>query len=174
MDSLVEKPITILVVEDHDDSRRMMQIMLELDGFRVITASTGRQAIDISASATPDVVLMDVNLPDMDGMAVTRQIRQQFGYSHLPIIALTAYDTSEARDRALAAGCTEFMLKPVNFERLEALFCRLLATGADRGPESSVQANATAGKSTRIPGYPSLGSPPSPRSRPGTSRPQRH
>lgn len=134
MDSLTKKPITVLVVEDHDDSRRMMQILLELDGFRVFSASTGRQALDLSASKQPDIVLMDVNLPDQDGLSVTQQLRRQSENNRTPIIALTAYDTNESRDRALAAGCNEFMLKPVNFERLEALICRLLAGNRETDP----------------------------------------
>ena len=174
MDSPAKKPVTILVVEDHDDSRRMMQIMLELDGFRVVTAATGRQALDLSASAAPDVMLMDINLPDMDGLAVTRQIRQRGGDSRTPIIALTAYDTSESRDRALAAGCNEFMLKPVNFERLEALCCRLLATDSDRERPSAAPERLVPGKITRSQNYPDLGSTPSARADRGASRPQRH
>jgi CheY-like chemotaxis protein len=174
MDSLAEKLVTILVVDDHEDSRRMMKIMLELDGFRVVTAATGRQAIDLAASMKPDVVLMDVNLPDLDGLAVTRHIREQSGYSRTPIIALTAYDTTESRDRSLAAGCTEFMLKPVNFERLEALFCRLLASGPTREPESPALTSPAAGKITRGPSYPNFGGAPSRRTNSIRSRHQRH
>lgn len=132
MGSAAENQVTVLVVEDHDDSRQMMKIMLELDGFRVFTAATGREAVERMNTTEPDLVLMDLNLPDVDGLTVTRRIRQLSGGRKPKIIALTAYDTSDSRDRARAAGCDEFLLKPVSFERLEAVACRLLADRSDR------------------------------------------
>jgi CheY-like chemotaxis protein len=136
MNATANRPVTILVVEDHEDSRRMMRILLELDGFRVFTAATGNRAIELAGSVKPDAVLMDMNLPDLDGMSVTRQIRKDSGENRTPIIALTAYDMNDSRDRALAAGCNEFMLKPVNFDRLEAMLCRLLAVKLDSTTDS--------------------------------------
>lgn len=103
----------------------MMQTLLELDGFQVVTASDGGQAVKLAGELHPDAILMDINLPNCDGLSATRQIRRDQVAGRIPIIALTAYDTSDSREQALAAGCTEFMLKPVDFERLEDLLERV-------------------------------------------------
>lgn len=128
----------ILVVEDHDDSRLMMQTLLELDGFQVFTASDGPQAVKLAVELHPDAILMDINLPNCDGLSATRQIRRDPRAARIPIIALTAYDASDSREQALAAGCTEFMLKPVDFERLQDLLQRVfLNSGQGHGFDGS-------------------------------------
>jgi CheY-like chemotaxis protein len=129
-----KKP-TILVVEDHEDSRQMMQTLLELDGFAVFSATTGFEAIAQARALEPDLILMDINLPGIDGINATKVIRREFGSRPLQIIALTAYGMDETRAAALAAGCDELMLKPVDFERLEATVIRLL--GAANGPAAT-------------------------------------
>ncbi|MEO6393324.1 MAG: response regulator [Pyrinomonadaceae bacterium] len=138
MFSQVANERKILVVEDHEDSRLMMQTLLELDGFRVFTASNGPQAIKLAGERHPDAILMDINLPDCDGLAATRQIRRDPANADIPIIALTAYDVSDSRELALSAGCTDFMLKPVDFERLQRLLERALTiSGKGHGSAGS-------------------------------------
>ena len=118
---------TILVVEDFEDNRFMMRRLLELGGYRVIEAINGQEAVTMAAQARPDLILMDLSLPQIDGLAATRSIRQLDGLGRIPIVAISAHDTSDFRTEALAAGCNEYLTKPVDFDRLESLLKVLLA-----------------------------------------------
>jgi len=118
---------TILVVEDFEDNRFMMRRLLELGGYRVIEAINGQEAVTMAAQARPDLILMDLSLPQIDGLAATRSIRQLDGLGRIPIVAISAHDTSDFRTEALAAGCNEYLTKPVDFDRLESLLKALLA-----------------------------------------------
>jgi two-component system, cell cycle response regulator DivK len=118
---------TILVVEDFEDNRFMMRRLLELGGYRVIEAINGQEAVTMAAQARPDLILMDLSLPQIDGLAATRSIRQLDGLGRIPIVAISAHDTSDFRTEALAAGCNEYLTKPVDFDRLESLLKELLA-----------------------------------------------
>jgi two-component system, cell cycle response regulator DivK len=117
---------TVLVVEDFEDNRFMMRRLLELDGYRVIEAINGQEAVAIAERERPHLILMDLSLPQIDGLAATRTIRQLEGMRDVPIIAISAHDTSDFRTEALAAGCNEYLTKPVNFDRLEELLKNLL------------------------------------------------
>jgi CheY-like chemotaxis protein len=125
---------TILVVEDFEDNRFMMRRLLEMGGYRVVEAVNGQEAIEVAGREHPDLILMDLSLPQLDGLAATRRIRQLDGLSATPIVAISAHDTSDFRADALAAGCDEYLTKPVDFDRLERLLQQLLATrGQVRG-----------------------------------------
>jgi CheY-like chemotaxis protein len=100
--------------------------MLEVKGYRVLEASDGRQAIEAALSEKPDLVLMDLNLPRCDGFVTTRRLREQSELREVPIVAVTAHGTSEYRSRAIAAGCDEFITKPINFTLLEKILSDLL------------------------------------------------
>ena len=117
---------TVLVVEDFEDNRFMMRRLLELDGYHVIEAINGQEAVLIAAQERPNLILMDLSLPQIDGLAATRSIRQLDGMRDVPIIAISAHDTSDFRTEALAAGCNEYLTKPVDFDRLEELLKKLL------------------------------------------------
>jgi two-component system cell cycle response regulator DivK len=117
---------TVLVVEDFEDNRFMMRRLLEMGGYRVIEAINGQEAVTIAANEQPHLILMDLSLPQIDGLAATRQIRQLDGMAHTPIVAISAHDTSDFRADALAAGCNEYLTKPVDFDRLESLLRQLL------------------------------------------------
>jgi CheY-like chemotaxis protein len=117
---------TVLVVEDFEDNRFMMRRLLEMGGYRVIEAINGQEAVTMAASERPHLILMDLSLPQIDGLAATRQIRQLDGMAHTPIVAISAHDTSDFRADALAAGCNEYLTKPVDFDRLESLLRQLL------------------------------------------------
>jgi CheY-like chemotaxis protein len=110
----------ILVVEDFEDSRYSLCRLLELAGHHVLEARDGAEAVNVALAGGPDLILMDVSLPDIDGITATEQIRAAGG-RRVPIIVLTAHDAEQFHDRATAAGCDGYITKPLDFERLETL-----------------------------------------------------
>ena len=112
----LSKPI--LLVEDNELSRDMLIRRLNRAGVEVIAACDGRQALDLMISEQPGVVLMDMNLPVLDGWSACRQARQDERIKHIPIIALTAHAMEEDRLNALEAGCDDYATKPVDFPGL--------------------------------------------------------
>jgi CheY-like chemotaxis protein len=119
----------ILVVEDFEDNRFMMRRLLEMSGYRVVEAVNGEQAVETAVSARPDLILMDLSLPKLDGLAATRRIRKHDALAQVPIVAVSAHDTTDFHADALAAGCNEYVTKPIDFDQLEALLKRLLHRG---------------------------------------------
>jgi len=127
-----------LVVEDFEDSRFMMRRLLEIAGYGVIEASDGVQAVEVAVQKRPALILMDLSLPKLDGLAATRKIREHEEMRTVPIIAVSAHDAPESRIEALAAGCDEYVTKPIDFDNLNSLLKRVLR-GQDqskRGPEA--------------------------------------
>jgi CheY-like chemotaxis protein len=120
----------VMLVDDFSDTREMLRRMLELNGCRVVEAANGQEAIELSQRGQLDLVLMDLNMPVLDGFTATLRIREYEGTRDVPIVAVTAYDTAEFRAAASAVGCCEFVVKPLEFERLDALLKRLLPTRA--------------------------------------------
>ncbi|HZI62790.1 MAG TPA: response regulator [Pyrinomonadaceae bacterium] len=117
---------TVLLVEDTEDNRFMMRRLLEMAGYRVVEATNGEEAVRLAESEQPDLILMDLSLPVIDGLAATRAIRKLNGLSKTPIIAVSAHDTSDFQSDALAAGCDSYITKPIDFSQLEQLIARLL------------------------------------------------
>jgi CheY-like chemotaxis protein len=115
-----------LVVEDFEDSRFMMRRLLEMAGYDVVEASDGQQAVELAVQERPALILMDLSLPKLDGLAATRLIRQHRGVSKIPIIAVSAHDSPESRSEALEAGCDEYVTKPIDFDHLYRLLKRFL------------------------------------------------
>jgi CheY-like chemotaxis protein len=115
-----------LVVEDFEDSRFMMRRLLEMAGYKVVEATDGEQAVKLAVQERPAVILMDLSLPKLDGLSATRRIRKQRGFRHVPIVAVSAHDGPESRSEALAAGCNEYVTKPIDFEQLNTLVNRFL------------------------------------------------
>ena len=113
-------PYTILVAEDYDDSRLLMKFQLESVGYRVIEAADGYEAIEQTQRERPDLILMDMSMPSLDGLAATEKIRALENETRLRIIAVTAHG-HQYIDRALAVGCNELIAKPVGFELLETM-----------------------------------------------------
>jgi len=107
-----------LLVEDFEDSRFMMRRLLEMAGYAVIEASDGEQAVALAISEQPELILMDLSLPKLDGLAATRQIRLYEEARNTPIVAISAHDSPESRTEALAAGCDEYVTKPIDFDQL--------------------------------------------------------
>ena len=116
-----------LVVEDFEDSRFMMRRLLEMAGYNVLEASDGEQAVQIAVEARPVLILMDLSLPKLDGLAATRQIRQKKGLKAVPIVAVSAHDSPQSRTEALEAGCDEYVTKPIDFDRMDDLIKTLLS-----------------------------------------------
>ena len=117
---------TVLVVEDFDETRFMLKLLLELSGYRVLEAINGQQAVEVARSERPDVILMDIGLPIIDGCRATRLIREDRQLRDVPIVAVSAAATAESRLKALAAGCDEYVTKPIDFDRLQKLIGNLL------------------------------------------------
>lgn len=119
-------PPTIMVVEDFEDNRFMMRRLLEMSGYRVLEAINGEEAVELAHSERPQLILMDLSLPQLDGLAATRRIRQHADLRDVPIVAVSAHDTADFHADALAAGCNDYVTKPIDFDQLEALLKRLL------------------------------------------------
>ena len=108
----------ILYVEDNDDNVYMLKNRLSRAGFTVVIASNGAQGIAKAISEQPDLILMDLTLPDIDGEEATRRLKADLATKHIPVLALTANAMDADRDRAIAAGCDGFETKPVDMPRL--------------------------------------------------------
>ena len=126
---------TILLVDDHDDIRDMMTRQLQKHGYAVVTASNGLEAVIATAQTLPALILMDINMPELDGIEATMQIRAANVENRIPVIALTAYALPGDEIRAKAAGCDAFHAKPVDFERLLEQISALLGE-SNAGAES--------------------------------------
>jgi two-component system cell cycle response regulator DivK len=109
---------TIMVVEDNEPSRDVLSRRLERRGYRVLLAVDGRQAVSVAQAGNPDLILMDLGLPGIDGWEATRQLKSGAATRHIPIIVLSAHAMTNDRDLALAAGGDDFDTKPVRFQQL--------------------------------------------------------
>ena len=118
---------TILLVEDTEDNRHMMKKLLEMSGYRVLEATNGEEAVQVTSRELPELILMDLSLPIIDGLAATRLIRNLPDGNQLPIIAVSAHDTADFHADALAAGCDAYITKPINYPELEEVVARLMA-----------------------------------------------
>jgi len=119
-------PLRVLVVEDYEDTRFLMRLELEKRGFRVFEATDGEQGAALAAQERPDIVLMDIGLPNIDGIEATRRIRGDSSMRDVLIVALTAHHETEYRAQALNAGCDAYLTKPIDFDWLIDLLGRLL------------------------------------------------
>jgi len=117
---------TVMVVEDFEDNRFMMRRLLEMSGYAVLEAVNGEEAVDLAVKEQPSLILMDLSLPLLDGLAATRRIRAYSGLRDVPIVAVSAHDTSDFHAEALAAGCNDYVTKPIDFDQLEELLRRLI------------------------------------------------
>lgn len=117
----------ILLVEDNEMNRDMLSRRLERRGYQVVLATDGQAGVDLAASEAPDLVLMDMSLPVLDGWEATRRLKAAPDTRHIPVIALTAHAMSSDRDRALEAGCDEYDTKPIELPRLLGKIEALLA-----------------------------------------------
>ena len=120
------EPLTVLLVEDTEDNRFMMRRLLEMAGYRVVEAMNGDEAVKLAEAECPGLILMDLSLPVIDGLAATRLIRKLPHCASTPIIAVSAHDTSDFQSEAIEAGCNSYVTKPIDFNELEQLISQLL------------------------------------------------
>lgn len=122
----------VLLVEDNEASRDMLGRRLQRRGFEVAVAADGAEGLERARSLRPDLVLLDLSLPVLDGWTVARILKRDAATSSIPVVALTAHAMAGDRERALAAGCDDFATKPVDFEALLAVIGALLGGGRAR------------------------------------------
>jgi CheY-like chemotaxis protein len=116
----------ILVADDRESSRELIRTVLEGCGYQVLEAANGREAVDLARSTRPDLLLLDLQMPLLDGMGVVAELRADKEFLHLPIVALTASAMQGDRERALSAGFTEYVTKPISLGVLRSEIARLL------------------------------------------------
>ena len=116
-----ERKRTILVVDDFDDTRLLLRTWLEKRGFRVVEAQNGNQAVAAAKSSAPDLIIMDMEMPELDGLSATRQIRKDETLGDVPVLAVSAYGADQFRNEAIAAGCNEYVSTPFEPAELERL-----------------------------------------------------
>ena len=123
----------VLIVEDHADTREMLRILLNMIGCRVIEAEDGEQAMSMAEKGHPDLILLDVKMPLLDGLTVTRLIRSHPVLNEVPIVLITGMATPQLHREAFVAGCNDCLTKPLDFERLQELI-KLLGRPTSRAP----------------------------------------
>ena len=119
-------PQKILVVEDNDRNRRLMRILLKANGYEVVEATTGREAMDYLKDQKPDLILMDIQLPHTDGLDLTREIKDREETSDIPVVAVTAYAMKGDRERILEAGCDGYISKPIDTHEVPKVIADIL------------------------------------------------
>jgi CheY-like chemotaxis protein len=118
--------LTILIVEDYEDTSLAMRLAFEDRGYRILEASDGAVAVELAERERPEIILMDLNLPVMDGLEATKRIRSNPEMADAVVVAVTAHSDQDYRSRALAVGCNAFVTKPIDFEWLNDLLTNLL------------------------------------------------
>jgi CheY-like chemotaxis protein len=126
MDEMQPTDMTILVVEDYEDTSLAMRLALEDRGYRILEAADGERAVEVAARERPDIILMDLQLPVLDGLSATERIRANPELRDVIVVAVTAHQEADYRARALAAGCNAFVTKPIDFEWLDELLVNLV------------------------------------------------
>ena len=123
----------VLIVEDHADTREMLRIILDMNGCRVIEAEDGEQAMSVADKGHPDLILLDLRIPLLDGLTVTRLIRSHPVLNEVPIVLITGMATPQVHREAFSAGCNDCLIKPLDLERLQELI-KLLARSTAQSP----------------------------------------
>ena len=123
---------TILIVEDNEMNRDMLSRRLERKGYEVLIAVDGAKGLEVARANTPDLILMDMSLPVVDGWEATRRLKADARLKHIPVIALTAHAMANDRDKALEAGCDDYDTKPIELARLLGKIEALLAAAMER------------------------------------------
>ncbi len=118
----------ILIVEDNPRSMRLIEMTLRAKSYTLLKATDGEEALDVAIRERPDLIIMDVQLPKMSGLEVTRKLRESPAFSGTPIIAITAYAMKGDREKALDAGCNMHLSKPINTRDLPELIAQMLFT----------------------------------------------
>jgi len=117
----------ILVVDDSADNLAFISLFLQQQGYRVVTANNGEDAVAVAAQMLPNIILMDINLPTLDGLGATRRIRDTDALKEVPVIAITAFGTEGFQRAAYDAGISGYLTKPIDLDRMHQLIARLLS-----------------------------------------------
>ena len=125
-DELSLRDFLVLVVDDVIDNITVISLDLQQQGYRVVTASDGEQAVKVATQTNPDIILMDIGMPELDGLGAARKIRESEALKSVPIIAVTAYGTAGFQRAAYDAGFDAYLKKPIDFERMHSLIRSLL------------------------------------------------
>jgi CheY-like chemotaxis protein len=125
-----EPKFLILVVDDSADNVAVLSLDLQHQGYRVVTASNGEDGVTVATQTVPNLILMDINLPTLDGLGATRRIRETDGLRDVPIVAITAFGTEGFQRAAYDAGISGYLTKPIDFDRMHLLIARLLSPSA--------------------------------------------
>lgn len=133
---LAKRP-TVMVAENNEDTRSLLKFWLESGGFRVVEAANGQQAFELTGGVCPDLLLMSLRMPVLDGLEAARRIREHRKDCVFPIVAMSAYPTVDEHASALAAGCDAFIAEPIDFDSLSDLLSHLLPESADRHLQAS-------------------------------------
>ena len=128
-----ESKFLILVVDDSADNLAVISLYLQQQGYRVVTANNGEDAVNVATQMLPNVILMDINLPALDGLGATRRIRETEGLRDTPVIAITAFGTEGFQRAAYDVGVSGYLTKPIDLDRMHQLIARLLSpTGSGK------------------------------------------
>lgn len=139
--SQTDKP-SVMVVEDFDDTREMIALELRGEGYEVLEVSDGMEAVAAVKRRCPDLVLLDLSLPGCDGLSAAYRMREVGAMCHVPIVACTAHDAALHRGAALAAGCDDYLTKPLDMGQLKTVVGRLLAERSDGVRRNEAEARA--------------------------------
>ena len=119
-------PEKILIVEDNPQNMKVVEMTLRPHGYSLIKATDGEEALKAVSSEEPDLIIMDVQIPKIDGLEVTRKLRQMPAFSHIPIVAVTAYAMRGDKEKAIDAGCDAYLSKPVDTRELPKVVAEML------------------------------------------------
>jgi len=119
----------ILIVEDNPQNMRLFEMVLRAKGYILLKATDGEEALDMATRERPDLIIMDIRLPKMNGLEVTRKLRQTPAFSHTPIIGVTAYAMKGDEERIIESGCDAYLSKPINTRELPEVIAEMLARG---------------------------------------------
>ena len=116
----------ILIVEDNPLNMRLLKMVLRAENYTLLMATDGEEALDVAMREQPDLIIMDIQLPKMNGLEVTRKLRETPAFNHTPIIAITAYAMKGDRERIIESGCDAYLSKPINTRELPEMIAEML------------------------------------------------
>ena len=116
----------ILIVEDNPQNMRLIEMVLKAKGYALLKATDGEEALDVALRKRPDLILMDIQLPKLSGLEVTRRLRKTSAFSHIPIIAITAYAMKGDKEKIINAGCDAYLSKPFHTHELTEVIAEML------------------------------------------------
>jgi len=134
-------PEKILIVEDNPLHMRLLEMTLRDKNYTLLKATDGEEALDIATKERPDLIIMDIRLPEMNGFEATKKLRDNPAFSHTPIIAITAYAMKGNRDRVIESGCDAYLTKPINTRELPEVIAEMLLHARRATPSSNRDSN---------------------------------